>query len=253
MPIALITGASSGLGKEYIEAIIARYPQIDEFWLIARRKEKLEEIAKKHPDKVIAAISLDLQEDKSFALLDRLLREKSPEIKVLINAAGYGVYAGFYASDRQKQAGMVALNCTALTQITRLCLPHMADSSLIVNAASVAAFLPMPGMTVYAATKAYVLSFSKALREELRTRGINVIVVCPGPMDTEFFDVAYQSAGTSKLMDSMPRVSPKEVAEVSLRRGVKRKAMYTRGMPYKFYHVLTKIIPHNWLIKFIQV
>lgn len=253
MPIALITGASSGLGREYIGAIIEKYPQIDQFWLIARRKENLEEIARKYPDKVIAAISLDLQEEKSFTILDKLLRENAPEIKVLINAAGYGQCAGFYASERSKQVGMVDLNCTALTQITRLCLPHMADSSLIVNVASIASFLPMPGMAVYGATKSYVLSFSKALREELRPRGINVIAVCPGPMDTEFFDVAYQPAGTSKLMESLPKVSPELVARVTLKRGARKKAMYVPGMFYKFYHVLAKILPHNWMIKFIEV
>lgn len=253
MSIALITGASSGLGKEYVESVIEQYSQIEEFWLIARRKENLEEIAKQHPDKVIAAISLDLQDEKSFSILDRLLRENAPEIKILINAAGYGQCSSFYASDRLKQTGMVDLNCTALTQVTRLCLPHMAHSSLIVNIASIAGFLPLPGMAVYAASKSYVINFSKALREELRIRGVNVIAVCPGPMETEFFDIAYQPAGTSKTMDALPRVSPKTVARVTLKRGAKKKAMYIPGMFYKFYHLLAKILPHSWLLKFVQV
>ena len=252
MAIALITGASSGLGKEYIPAIIEQFPVVDEFWLIARRKENLKEIAEQYPEKTVAAISLDLQKPETFDLLSRLLRERSPDIKVLVNAAGYGQYTPFYASDVSKQAGMVSLNCTALTQVTRLCLPYMADESLIVNISSIAAFSPLPNMSVYAASKSFVLSFSKSLRKELRQRGINVIAVCPGPMETEFWDVAYFPTGSSKMLDSLPKVSAKAVAVGSLKKGRHGRAFYTKGAFYRFYHVLAKIVPHNWLIRFFE-
>lgn len=253
MPVAVITGASSGLGREYVDAAISQFPMIDEFWLIARRKDNLKEIASRHPDKTIVAISLDLQLPESIDMLNRLLKEHSPEIRLLINSAGYAQCSIFYSSNMKKQGGMVDLNCNALIEITRMCLPYFTESGLIVNVSSVAAFLPMPRMTVYSATKAFVLAFSKALREELKPRGISVISVCPGPMDTEFFDVAYVPEGSSKFMDSLPRVSPQRVAEASLRLGRRRRATYTSGLFYKFFHLLTKILPSSLLIKFMNI
>ena len=133
MVTAVITGASSGLGKEYIEAIIAQYPSVDAFWLVARRKELLREIAEAHPDKTIAAISLDLSKEESIDKFEQLLKENNPEIKVLVNNAGYGKCEDFFASNRRSQTGMVDLNCRALTGVTRLCLPFMLDDSLVLN------------------------------------------------------------------------------------------------------------------------
>ena len=130
MVTAVITGASSGLGKEYINAIIAEYPTVDVFWLVARRKELLKEIADEHPDKTIAAISLDLSQQESLEIFEKLLKENEPEIKVLVNNAGFGKCGDFFTSNRASQMGMVDVNCRALTAITRLCLPYMLDDSL---------------------------------------------------------------------------------------------------------------------------
>lgn len=253
MAIAVVTGASSGLGKEYIEAIIQQYPTVDEFWLIARNKDKLKEIAaqhaEQHKEKTMAAIRLDLQNSESFVLFEKLLREREPEIKVLVNAAGYGQYVTFLNADKDAQAGMIDLNCRALTVMARLCLPFMTDESLMINVASIAAFSPMPRMSVYGATKAYVNSFSKALRQEVLSRGINVISVCPGPMDTGFFEVAFKPEGNSKRLETLPRVQIKDIARRSVRAGRKRRAFYTGGLTYKALHVLAKILPHNLLVR----
>lgn len=253
MVTAVITGASSGLGKEYINAIINQYPSVDAFWLVARRKELLQEIAQEHPDKTIAAISLDLGEEESLEIFEKLLKENQPEIKVLVNNAGYGKCTDFFTSNRESQTGMVDLNCRALTGITRLCLPYMLDDSLVLNIASIAAFAPTPRMTVYCATKAYVSAFSKALHEELRPRGIRVCAVCPGPMDTAFWNVAGVPEGKSRLIDKLPRVDPREVAEGSLRAAKRGKMTYTKGAFYKFYHVLSKLLPNGLMMKFTQV
>lgn len=217
MVTAVITGASSGLGKEYINAIIAEYPTVDVFWLVARRKELMKEIADEHPDKTIAAISLDLSQQESLEIFEKLLKENEPEIKVLVNNAGFGKCGDFFTSNRASQMGMVDVNCRALTAITRLCLPYMLDDSLVINVASIAAFAPTPRMSVYSATKAYVLALSKALHDELRPRGIKVLAVCPGPMDTDFWNVAGVPEGKSRLIDKLPREDPREVAEKSLR------------------------------------
>ena len=253
MVIAVITGASSGLGKEYINAVIEQFPMVEGFWLVARRKELLKEIAEAHPDKTIAAISLDLAKEESIAVFEKLLKEGNPEIKVLINNAGYGKGGDFFSSNRESQAGMVDLNCRALTALTRLCLPYMLDDSVVLNVASVAAFAPMPRLGVYAATKAYVVSLSQALHQELRSRGISVCAVCPGPMDTNFWDVAGLQGGKSALVDRLPRVDLQQVAEGSLRAARKGKKLYTKGAFYKFYHLLAKLLPSGLLLKFTQV
>lgn len=253
MYTAVITGASSGLGKEYIDAIIAQYPSIDAFWLVARRKELLREIAEAHPDKTIAAISLDLSKDDSIDKFEQLLKDNNPEIKVLVNNAGYGKCDDFFSSNRRSQTGMVDLNCRALTGITRLCLPFMLDDSLVLNIASIAAFAPTPRMSVYSATKAYVLAFSKALHDELRPRGIKVLAVCPGPMNTEFWNVANVPEGKSRLIDRLPRVNPKEVAEGSLRAAKRGKLVYTNSFCYKLYRVLAKLLPHGFIMEFTEV
>lgn len=253
MVTAVITGASSGLGKEYIEAIIAQYPSVDAFWLVARRKELLREIAEAHPDKTIAAISLDLSKEESIDKFEQLLKENNPEIKVLVNNAGYGKCDDFFASNRRSQTGMVDLNCRALTGITRLCLPFMLDDSLVLNIASIASFAPTPRMSVYSATKAYVLALSKALHDELRPRGIKVLAVCPGPMNTDFWTVANVPEGKSRLIDKLPRVDPKEVAEGSLRAAKRGKLVYTNSLFYKVYRLLAKLLPHGFLMEFTEI
>ena len=158
MVTALITGASSGLGREYINAIIEQYPSIDAFWLVARSKDALKQVAEEHPDKTIAAISLDLSKDESIDAMEQLLKENNPEIKVLVNNAGFGKCTDFFSSVRGEQTGMVDLNCKGLTALTRLCLPYMLDDSLVLNISSIAAFAPTPRMSVYCATKSYVLA-----------------------------------------------------------------------------------------------
>lgn len=253
MVTAVITGASSGLGKEYINAIIAQYPSVDVFWLVARRKELLKEIAEEHPDKTIAAISLDLSKEESLSIFEQLLKENNPEIKVLVNNAGFGKGVDFFSSNCEQQLDMVDLNCRALTGIMRLCLPYMLDDSLILNVSSIAAFTPCPRMSVYSATKSYVLTLSKALHDELSPRGIKVLAVCPGAMETDFWNVAGLQEGKSRLIDKLPKISPQAVAVGSLRAAKRGKLIYTKGLFYKFYHVLGKLLPHGFLMQFTEV
>lgn len=253
MSTAVITGATGGLGKEYIGAIMAQYPTVDVFWLVARDKAALREVAQAYPDKTVAAISLDLTKEENLARFEQLLKENNPEIKVLVNNAGYGKCADFFSSAPMQQLGMVDLNCRALTAMMRLCLPYMLDDSLILNISSVAAFVPTPRMSVYSATKSYVLALSKALHDELRPRGIKVTAVCPGPMDTDFWYVAGVPEGHSRLIDKLPRVSPKAVAEGSLRAAKRGQMVYTRSFFYRFYRFLAKLLPHGFLMQFTEI
>ena len=246
---AVITGASSGLGREYVKATVKKYPDINQFWLIARRYDKMKELADEFPEKSFRIIALDLSKTESFNEYKRLLDEEKPNIKLLINNSGFGKLGFFDELPMELQTGMIDVNIRALTAITRLSLEYMRSESVILNVCSIAAFIPNPRMAVYCSTKAFVFSFSKALREELKPKKINVLAACPGPMDTEFLAVADIPTGASKLFDFCPRVDPAIMAEKSLEYAFNGKAVYTNKLIYKLYRVLCKLLPHNWLMK----
>lgn len=246
---AVITGASSGLGREYVKQVVKLHPEITEFWLIARRADKMQELADEFTNKKFNIISLDLSNKEAFDEYKKQLDLAKPNIRLLINNSGYGKLGNFKELPTYEQTGMIDVNIRALTAITRLSLEYMHSGSVILNVCSIAAFIPNPRMAVYCSTKAFVFSFSKALREELKAEGINVLAACPGPMDTEFLSVANIPQGASKLFDFCPRVSPEIMAERSLKYAFAGKAVYTNKFIYKLYRVLCKLIPHNWLMK----
>lgn len=144
---------------------------------------------------------------------------------------------------------MVDLNCRALTAVTRYCLPYMTAGALIVNVSSIASFAPTPRMAVYCSTKAYVQSFSCALREELKPRKINVLAVCPGPMDTEFLPAAGCDAGKSRTFDTLPHQNPAKMARCALSAGLRGRSACTMGAFYKFYRFLAHLLPKCILMK----
>ena len=249
MNIAVITGASSGLGIEYLKNICERYTDIQQFWIVARRIDRLEKIANGYPDKKIIPIELDLTDYESYEKFNQLLTKADANIKVFVNNAGYGVLGNVGEVDYIKQSGMVDLNCRALTALTAIALRFMESGSFIVNVCSIASFCPNPRMTVYSSTKAYVKSFSKAVRFENKKNGINILAVCPGPMDTEFLNVA-GIKGNSKTFDMLPYSDPVKVAKNSLIAAEKGRAVYTPGTFYKFYRILAKFVPHGILMHF---
>ena len=252
MTIAVITGASSGLGKEYVRQVTEQLPTVDEIWLIARRLERLEMIAADFPSKTFRLLSLDLCRDEDLEAYRRALSESGATVSLLINNAGFGKLGDFAEMPTADQVGKVDLNCRALTAVTSLTLPHMAQGGGILNVSSIASYVPTPRMAVYCSTKAYVTSFSQALRAELRPCGIHVLAVCPGPMATEFLDVA-AITGNSKTFQTLPYCRPETVARVSLNRLLCGKSWYTNRLFYKFYRVLAKLVPNRLLMKFTAV
>ena len=249
MKIAVITGASSGLGKEYLKHIAGEYPEIEEIWIIARRSERLKALAAEYPAGKVVAIPLDLTDTDSFGTLASRLEAEKPEIGILVNNAGFGVHGAFDKAELDSQSHMIDLNCRALTAVTRVCLPYMKKSGFIVNVCSIASFAPNAFMAVYCSTKAYVMSFSGALRYELKERGINVLAVCPGPMSTEFLSVAGIEKGTSHAFDTLPRCNPDKVALISLKKAKKGNAVYTPTAFFKFYRLIAKLLPHALVIR----
>ena len=246
MKIAVVTGASSGLGREFARQISARYSKFDEIWLIARRTERLEEIA----DEIkltSRVISLDLSSKDELMALKELLEENAPDIKLLVNCAGYGKSGSFDELGYDEQLGMIDINCRALTTVTKLCLPYISSNSRIIELASAAAFMPQPDFAVYAATKSYVLSFSKAINKELKPKRITVTAVCPGPVDTEFFDIAGKNV---KPLKRMVMAKPENVVEQAIKDAALGNELSIYGRTMKLAHVAGRFLPHRLLMKF---
>ena len=250
MNIAIITGASSGLGTEYYKAIQGE--ELDEVWVIARREQALNEIAEKYGKIKTRVIPLDLTLDESHETLLNILNEEKPNIKFLFNNAGFGAYGKVDEIDIAKQTNMIDLNVKALTKITYYALDFMSEGSKIINTASIVAFAPTPNMASYSATKTYVMSFSRALRHELRKRKINVTAVCPGPMATEFFTVAGVESNHKSLINKLPMCDAAKVAKKGFKAAKRGKAVYTPRALYKFLRLVGKTVPHTILIKFIS-
>lgn len=248
MKIAILTGASAGLGTEYFKNLIPMQ-DIDEIWLIARRAERLEEMAASCSKKC-RVIPMDLTDKESLSELNKLINNENPDIRVLINNAGFGKLGFVGELSYLEQAKIVELNNASLTAVTAMVIPFMSEGSFILNVCSIASFCPNPRMTVYSSSKAYVLSFSKSLRYELKSKKINVIAVCPGPMSTEFLSVAGITDTNSKIFATLPYSDPKKVAAVSLKKAMEGKAVYTPKLLFKFYRVLAKLVPHNFIMPF---
>ncbi len=249
MKVAIITGASSGMGREFVKLIDRKLMCIDEVWVIARRKERLEQL-RERTEIPLVLMEMDLTDKEQRLRLREILKEKQPQVKMLVNCAGYGkigVYGDIPAEDI---SGMIELNCLALTSVTYEVLPYMTKKSRIINLASSAAFLPQPKFAIYAATKSYVLSFSRALHEEVKKNGIFVTAVCPGPVRTEFFDIA-QMTGEVAFYKKIMMANPTKVVEQALRDSLKGKTVSVYGGMMKAFRILCKVLPHEWLMKFI--
>lgn len=248
MKIAVITGASSGLGKEYALAVSRLRPDVEEIWLIARRKDKLEEVAS-NLSKKYRIVPLDITNAESIAEYKALLEAENAEVTLLINNAGFGKLGLFYEISTEDNAGMIRLNCEALTVMSSVSLPFMNKGAEIINTCSIASFAPNARMAVYSSTKAFVMSFSRALRDELKSKQINVLSVCPGPMETEFLSLAGIEKGTSKTFDTLPRDNAQKVAINSLKASKNKKAVFCDHFFYKFYRIVSKILPTGLVMK----
>jgi hypothetical protein len=185
--IAIITGASSGMGLDFAKEIDKK--NLDEIWIIARRKELLEKLASELKTEC-KIFDIDLTNSERNKLIEEELKKGGVEIQYLINNAGFGLIGEFSELDLNKQLNMIDLNIRALVQITHFSIKYMAKGGEIIQVASTAGFLPMKNFAIYAATKAFVVNFTNALALELKPKNIHAIAICPGPVKTEFFDVA---------------------------------------------------------------
>ena len=246
--IAIVTGASSGMGRE-IARLLAKREEVDQILLIARREDRLRDVAAEIMCHVKTAIlPLDLADPSAVSTVAAVLSKEKKRVTWLVNAAGFGQIGCFDELTLKEQTDMLDVNCRALTAMTYTVLPFMRKGAHIVNLASAAAFLPQPRFAVYAASKSYVLSFSRAIGRELRGRGISVTAVCPGPVETEFFDIA-ERTGEVKLYKKLMMANCEKVSRGIVRASAKGKSVYVPTLMMKSMRVGAKL-PHGLLIRF---
>ena len=249
MEIAIVTGASSGLGKEFVKQI-SGIKKIDAIWIIARRRERLLRLQKESlvPLRIF---DYDITKEENIKSLAKVLDNERPIIKILVNASGYGKIGKFEKLNRREQLGMISLNCLSLVSLTHICLPYMKKGSAVIQLASAAAFLPQPKFAVYAATKSFVLSFSRGLNAELKGKGITVTSVCPGPVKTEFFDVAAASGSIAPYKKLM-MADPVKVVKKALTDANRKKELSVYGMRMQLLMLLAKFLPHTIFINIME-
>lgn len=250
MKISIVTGASSGIGMEFVRQLDKEFSRMDEIWMVARRRAPMEALAQTLSTKT-RIFNLDLEKEEERQILSAALRAGKPTVCMLINCAGFGLMGAFTEMPIEEQLEMVELNCKALTSVTYMALPFMPKNGRILQLASTAAFVPQMNFAVYAATKAYVLSFSRALQEELRGRAIGVTAVCPGPVKTAFFDRAERFGSTLAIKEHFS-VTPEAVVRDALIASKRRKTVAVCSLPMKAFHLLTKVFPHSVLLEVVQ-
>jgi uncharacterized protein len=240
---ALVTGASSGIGRQIaIDLAKEGYASI----LLARRESQLIDLKKEILDKYginSLVLPLDLASEDSVEKIVSFIKLNDIFLSILINNAGFGDHASFEDADIKKLTSMINLNCTKLVELTHAMIPLMLKDSYIINVASLAGFMPGPLMSVYYATKAFVLSFSQALHTELLPLNISSSALCPGPVHTEFGKVA--STGGVAAFNSISAQNVDEVSTLALKQMFKRKQIILTHPTHSFVVFLLRLAPRN--------
>jgi len=251
--IGIITGASSGMGREFALTAL-QHVMVDELWLVARRKDRLEEVAAQlapqYPHCNVHCLELDLCLPESIAAIEERLQQTGDAcVKLLVNAAGFGKFQAVRDITPEMADMMLNLNCRTLMQMCYVCLKYMSRGSRILNIASVAAFQPVPYLSEYAATKAFVLSFSRGLWSELRKEGITVTALCPYWTRTEFFDVAQRETSQSPIHYYNVMYEPQDLVKRGWRELLRGKDIATYGFVARAQIALIKCLPHRLVMR----
>ena len=246
--IAIVTGASSGIGKQFFLSLNDRKEGLDEIWVIARSENKLEEL-RTLIDVPLRVFPLDLSSPEATNAIETALKEETPSIRYLICASGFGRFNAIEDDSAAVLENMVDLNCRSIVGVTRAAFPYMEKGGQVLLIASVAAFQPIPYIATYAATKAFVLSYGRALNKELRaTRGARCLCVCPFWTKTAFFDRANAEKTIVKKYAVM--YEPTQIVNRAWKdlkkknRDVSIFGAYARGQA-----LLVKLLPHRTVMK----
>lgn len=243
--IAVITGASSGIGNEFLKMLL-KEQGLDELWAIGRNEERLKE-AKDADKGRVRIFAMDLTEQKNLDILEALIVSENVNVRWLVNCAGFAKFCDYGGIDRETSVNMIDLNIGVLVAMGLICLPYMEKGGHIVNMASQAAFQPLPYQNIYSSTKAFVRNYTRALNRELRPRGICATAVCAGWMETRLIERA--SIGAKKGTTKFPHItSPDVVAKKALRDAKKNKDMSIYGGYVKLAHLLAKFLPQKTMM-----
>ncbi len=245
---AVVTGASRGIGAEYARALAARGCDI---LLVARSGEQLQQLASELRDRYrVRTIPhvLDLAEPDAAHRLYAVAREHRPAVDVLVNNAGFGFYGPFVDTPMPRLQEMLRLHVNTIVESVRLFLPGMLEreTGTIINVASIVGLFPVPFLAEYAATKAFLVSFSEAIAEEVRGSGVLIQACCPGSTDTDF----HATAGHAPR-DPIRSDSPGEVVGVSLAALLKGRTVVTMGFRGRFMALLSRLLPRRVLLRII--
>ena len=248
MNIAIVTGASSGMGREFVLQLPG-FVQVDEIWAIARRADALETL-KAESAVPVRPISADLCKDESFDALQQLLEAEKPNVRLLVNAAGFGKFGAYHRVSVEDDCRMIQLNCTALVRMTRMAIPYMAPGSHILQLDSLSAFQPVPYINTYAATKHFVLAYSRGLNQELKSAGIRCMAMNPGWVKTEFFDHAFQTNEHNEVQYFNRLYEAKDVVATGLKDLYRSKKDYSvHGLPVQLQVFFVNLLPHSFVMK----
>lgn len=238
--IAIITGASSGMGREFVRQLDGQY---DEIWGIGLGQEALDKV-KEETKTLFKGFNLDLTKEESFEKITSLLKEENPNVQFLANCSGFGKFGRYDEIDIKDSANMVDLNCKALLMMTEYVLPYMHEGGRIVEIASVAGFQPIPYMAVYGASKAFVVSYSRALNQELKSKGIKVTCVCPFWTKTAFFDRAKDTKATNEVVTYYAAMyKPENVVKKAIKDSRKGKELSICGFIARSQVRLVSMLP----------
>lgn len=250
MSVAIITGASSGIGAEFAKHYAGR---VDELWLVARRKEKMVELGEALGVKY-KIIQADLCQKEGIEAIRTQLENEKPEVKYLVNAAGFGDFGGFDEISERKVEMMIDLNVKALVLITHMVIPYMVRGGRIIQLGSGSCFTPLPYFNTYSSGKVFVLHYTKSLNFEIKKYGLRATCFCPGWVHTEFIGKATADEGVTRPRDNAmkPLLNCEKVVRGCVRASDKGRTMYVTNWYTKLQHLLFKILPdpiltHLWL------
>ncbi len=246
MNIAIVTGASSGIGKGLAKKLDSL--NLDEIWGIALEEELLEKTKGEMKTKFVP-LTYDLTDEENLTKIKEKLESEKPNVRWLVNASGFGKFGRYDEIGTNNVMNMIDLNCKALVAITEYTLPYMSAGARIVNIGSVASFQPIPYINVYGATKAFVLSYSCALNEEVKGKQVSVTCVCPFWTKTAFFDRA-EKKDNVVVSKYIALYETDYVVEKGFNAAVKRKGVYVVGKISKLQVAIVSLLPRKWVMKF---
>lgn len=243
MKIAIVTGASSGLGKEF--ALKLDELGLDEIWGVALDQAGLDATAQQMSTH-LRPFAVDLTKD-GVDVLKTALTEEKPDVRWLVCASGFGKFGRYDEIPTEQNANMVRLNCESLVSVTEYCLPYMNSGAKIAEFSSVAAFQPTPYQSVYAASKAFVHSYARALNAELRPRNITVCAVCPYWTQTDFFNRA-ETADHKVVIKHVVMYNPKDVVQKAYKDIMRGKDISIYGFIARSQVRLVRLMPTSVVI-----